>query len=223
MVDPKLLEEVNQLGVSFVMPELKVDVNKTLADVVKSHEVRLWEHFPAVLASTASTTQLVDFQKVKSLLPLQKDLKAFQDLAAVSKALYDNFQVQFSPVNKALEKVHDDWKAALKPVQESLAQFKDVTVGDVNLSGERLNRFFEDYLKTANAQLRAVQVKSQELSLEYALSQVFSARQKELFKKKLKGEMFSKTEREYFSRTVKKKAQALANPDLHRLAQKVLE
>jgi len=45
----------------------------------------------------------------------------------------------------------------------------------------------------------------------------------ELFQKKLKGELLTKTEKEYFSRTVKKKVAALANPELHRLAQKLME
>jgi hypothetical protein len=57
-----------------------------------------------------------------------------------------------------------------------------------------------------------------EFELEHAMSQVFSKKQKELFLKKLKGERLSKTEREYFSRIVKKKVLALANPDLHKLA-----
>jgi hypothetical protein len=63
--------------------------------------------------------------------------------------------------------------------------------------------------------------KVEEPSLEYALSQLFSPKQKELFQKKLKGELLTKTEKEYFSRTVKKKVAALANPELHRLAQKL--
>ena len=62
-----------------------------------------------------------------------------------------------------------------------------------------------------------------EATFEYALSQIFSPKQKELFFKKLKGEKLSKTEREYYSRTVKKKVYALANTDLHRLAQQVTE
>jgi hypothetical protein len=61
------------------------------------------------------------------------------------------------------------------------------------------------------------------LSLEYALSQVFSPKQKELFRKKLDGLPLSKTEKEYYSRTVKKKVVALANAELHRLAQKLME
>ena len=56
-----------------------------------------------------------------------------------------------------------------------------------------------------------------------ALSQLFSPKQKELFKKKLNGEPLNKTEREYYSRAVKKKVSALANPDLHRLAQKLMK
>ena len=43
-------------------------------------------------------------------------------------------------------------------------------------------------------------------------------KQKELFMKRLKGEKMTKTEREYYSRSVKKKVQALANSDLHKLA-----
>jgi len=62
-----------------------------------------------------------------------------------------------------------------------------------------------------------------EFDLEYALSQVFSKKQKELFMKKLKGEKLTKTEREYFSRSVKKKVLALANSDLHRLATRLIK
>jgi hypothetical protein len=40
--------------------------------------------------------------------------------------------------------------------------------------------------------------------------------------KKLKGEKMTKTEREYFSRSVKKKVLALANPDLHKLATRLV-
>jgi hypothetical protein len=61
------------------------------------------------------------------------------------------------------------------------------------------------------------------MGLEYAMSQVFSPKQKELFLKKLKGNILTKTEKEYFSRAVKKKVLALANADLHRLSRKLLE
>jgi hypothetical protein len=41
--------------------------------------------------------------------------------------------------------------------------------------------------------------------------------------KKLKGEKLTKTEKEYFSRTVRKKLSALAHPDVHRMAQRILQ
>jgi len=44
-----------------------------------------------------------------------------------------------------------------------------------------------------------------------------------LFKKKLSGDALTKTEKEYYSRVVRKKVAALANPELNRLAQKLME
>jgi hypothetical protein len=65
--------------------------------------------------------------------------------------------------------------------------------------------------------------KLKEFSFEYALSQIFSPKQKELFKKKLDGLPLTKTEQEYYSRTVKKKVVALANSELHSLSRSLLE
>lgn len=45
----------------------------------------------------------------------------------------------------------------------------------------------------------------------------------DLLKKKMRGETLSKTEREYFSRVVKKKLLALADPDVQRLTLKALQ
>lgn len=87
----------------------------------------------------------------------------------------------------------------------------------------RLKGVFELYFEKNAEKSRLRKEKYEELSLEYALSQMFSPKQKELFKKKLEGLPLTKTEKEYYSRTVKKKVVALANPELHRLAQKLME
>ena len=81
---------------------------------------------------------------------------------------------------------------------------------------------FELYFEQRAENDRRRKDKYEEFSLEYALSQVFSPKQKELFKKKLEGLALTKTEREYFSRTVKKKVVALANAELHSLSKKLL-
>ena len=104
-----------------------------------------------------------------------------------------------------------------------LAQDKSVSFANKTFHASRLKETFSNYFVQDAEKTKRLKEKLEDLSLEYALSQLFSPKQKELFKKKLKGERLSKTEREYFSRTVKKKVAALANPELHRLAQKLME
>lgn len=56
------------------------------------------------------------------------------------------------------------------------------------------------------------------LQLNQNLKILFSRKQKELVLKKLQGETFTKTEREYYSRVVRKKLEAMANGDLIEVA-----
>ena len=91
------------------------------------------------------------------------------------------------------------------------------------LDSERVKGLLELYFEKNAATDKRRYEKHAEFSLEFALSQVFSPKQKELFKKKLEGLPLTKTEKEYYSRTVKKKVVALANDELHSLAKKLLE
>ena len=59
--------------------------------------------------------------------------------------------------------------------------------------------------------------------LDRHMDEIFSAKQKELFLKKINGKKLTKTEKEYFSRVVKKKVLAMANPDLHHMSKKLLQ
>ena len=96
------------------------------------------------------------------------------------------------------------------------------TFNDQVLSSEKMKETFENYFQVPKESLNELLSVKEDFDLEYSLSQVFSPKQKELVLKKLKREKLSKTEREYFSRVVKKKLLALANPHLHRLAQRLL-
>lgn len=91
------------------------------------------------------------------------------------------------------------------------------------LSSVRIVNTFKNYFKNTELDFKNYVQMRDEFDLEYAMSQVFSKKQKELFMKKLKGEKMTKTEREYFSRSVKKKVRALANSDLHKLATKLVK
>ena len=111
----------------------------------------------------------------------------------------------------------------LQELRNSLAHSDVVSFANKRFRSSRLKETFNTYFEQDAEKTRNLKEKYEELSLEYALSQLFSPKQKELFKKKLKGEPLNKTEKEYYSRTVKKKVSALANPEPHRLAQKLLE
>ncbi|MCG6533762.1 MAG: hypothetical protein L7F78_03535 [Syntrophales bacterium LBB04] len=100
---------------------------------------------------------------------------------------------------------------------------RPVKVSGTELEPERLKNVFKNYFTLEAAETLDLGQRHEELSLEFAFSQLFSPKQKELFQKKLKGEPLSKTEREYFSRVVRKKVSALANSELHQLAMRVLE
>ena len=94
-----------------------------------------------------------------------------------------------------------------------------------SLDLERVKKTFLRYFMRAGA-VQSAENKAnlrEEFRREFYLSQLFAPRQRDLVEKKLRGEPLTKTEREYFSRVVKKKLLALADPDLHRLAQKALQ
>ena len=110
----------------------------------------------------------------------------------------------------------------MKELKNSLARGESVTLGHNRFDSDRLKVTFNNYFEKDADKSSRLKEKYEELSLEYALSQLFSPKQKELFKKKLSGELLTKTEKEYFSRKVKKKVSALANPELHRLAQRLM-
>ena len=59
-------------------------------------------------------------------------------------------------------------------------------------------------------------------NLDTFLDRLFSPKQKELVFKKLNGKTFSKTEREYYSRTVRKKLEAIADDEVGMLAKKLM-
>jgi hypothetical protein len=223
MVNKELVEKVGRLGLPLMSPQEDLDVHKTLAEVVQSREVRLWENFPALLANVAKEYPL-DLGRVQGHLHSLSDGKAWTELLALSRTVYDAYHVHFAGLDRSLAYLErgQDSAQTLQSFRNAFAHLNELSVADLRLSTERLKHAFEDYMSRLRSEQKQEQSRHEDLSLEFALSQVFSAKQKELFRKKLDGEKLTKTEREYFSRAVKRKVQALANPDLHRLAQKLL-
>jgi len=221
MTDKKLLNNVAKLGLPMLEPDEEFNVNETLAQVVKSRDARLWEGFPVLLANAAND-QRFSLDRVDSML--QGKLKShLHHLVMLSLAVYGTQKLTLSWANKLLRNLSNEDRALVKQWQDKLAHNEAVSWNYKKFDAQRLNNTFALYFEHSAEKARRLKNKYEEYSQEYALSQLFSPKQKELFKKKLEGLPLTKTEQEYFSRTVKKKVVALANSDLHALARKMLE
>ncbi|MCX5702572.1 MAG: hypothetical protein NTW64_06350 [Candidatus Omnitrophica bacterium] len=222
MKNGSLLKRAAVLGFPLLGVEEDRNANLTLSDMVKSQDLRLWEGFPVVLANSVEKG-LFDSDKVNRYLKKPFDKSCFSSLTVLSLALYKFFNLRFAWADK----LHKPFSAARKKefsgFLNSLKNNSDFQVAGRQMSAGSLKSVFNNYFNQSQARLKELLSVGDELSLEYSLSQVFSPKQKELFLKRLKREKLTKTEKEYFSRVVKKKVLALANPELHRLSQKLLE
>ena len=215
-VKKSLLDEVAALGFPLMEAGKEADVNATLSEVVKSDELRLWEGFPVLLMHSAENS-LFDYTVVRSrLAPAEQETLDY--LLLMSLVLYKTLGLKFSWITKLYHQLH--FNDTDKKFQDSLGYFKTHGLFRFNntvLEAQRLKNAFQNYLQETN-RLNDVRSQKEHLGLEYALSQVFSPKQRELFLKRMRGEKLTKTEKEYYSRSVKKKVMALANENLHQLA-----
>jgi hypothetical protein len=222
MTDSKLFISLSKLGFSMLEPDEDVDVHETLATVVKEYDTRLWEGFPVLLANAAESYQF-DLEKVEKQLTKKEQKLRFHHLILLSGSLYSFYHLSFPWWNRLKKNLTDEDKTLLRKWRNFLAHNKTLEFKDVKLNPERLKGLFELYYEKKAEKDKQRIAKYEELSLEYALSQIFSPKQKELFKKRLEGLPLTKTEQEYYSRRVKKKVVALANSELHSLSKKLLE
>jgi hypothetical protein len=215
MMTRSLLEKVSKMGFPLLETEGQVDVNGALADVVKSKEIRLWEAFPTLLAYSEEKALFSD-PAVRSRLT-EGERHILDSLLCMSLGLYRFFALKFSWVrNITYTAALSDQK--LRAMEDAFKNKREVRVGPNLLSAGRVATHFRNYFHREERDLKGLLSRKEEFALEYALAQVFSPKQKELFLKKMRGARLSKTEREYYSRCVRKKVTALANEELHRLA-----
>jgi hypothetical protein len=222
MADDKFLKSLSKLGFPMFEPSEELDVNETLAEVVKSDDTRLWEGFPVLLANAGESYQFSS-DLVERLLSTEDLQEQYHRLLLLSAAVYDHYHLSFSWLKKLKKDFSDQDKNRVKGWRNALAHNQTPNWVENELDPERVKGLFELYYEQKTEKDRRRKDRYEELSLEHALSQVFSPKQKELFKKKLEGDRLTKTEQEYYSRTVKKKVVALANSELHSLARKLLE
>ncbi len=219
MENKHLLEKLSRLGFPLLENTEEFDVNQTLAEVVRTRNGRYWEGFP-VLVANAAKEGVFDYGVVASYLK-GHDLKdRLKSLLLLSLAVYELNGLQFGGVRKFGVTLNQKDKDVCKELEACLEGQAEFDLAGYRFNPDRIKKVFLNYFIAESNETKMVLDRRDELSLEFSLSQVFSPKQKELFRKKLKGDILTKTEKEYFSRSVKKKVLALANSELHRLAQK---
>jgi len=222
MENKQLLDNMSRLGYPLLDPQVGFDIYATLAEVVRSDKGRYWEGFPVLLANVAKGKSF-EYAKVEASLENAGGKERLKDLFLLSLALYDLNKLNLKWVKSLTAHLASDEKKKVQSYREALVNNSPLKVNGTELEPERFKNVFKNYFTMEAAETLELGHRHEELSLEFAFSQLFSPKQKELFQKKLKGEPLGKTEREYFSRVVRKKVSALANSELHQLAQRVLE
>jgi hypothetical protein len=94
-----LLNKVKKLGYPLLETEEVLDVNQTLAEVVRSHDLRLWEGFPVMLAHSLEINQF-SYDQILSHLEDMKEREDFRNLVGMSLALYRYLELEFVFVDR---------------------------------------------------------------------------------------------------------------------------
>ncbi|MBI4350532.1 MAG: hypothetical protein HY550_03745 [Elusimicrobia bacterium] len=213
-----LIKRAAELGFRLSEPSGRADAAKTLAEVVQSRDRRFWEAFPVMLANAAETGEF-SYEETAACLD-ESESKDMKLLIFLSLGLYESLGLKF----KWTKRLFGDFPARLiNHFRDKLGSGQELTIGEIAILPENVRANFLKRPKPAGRPVKPAGEAAEKLDLELAVSRIFTPRQKELFLRKLRRKKMTKTEKEYFSRVIKKKAQALANEDLHRLARKVLE
>lgn len=221
MENKDLLQRLNRLGFPLFDVNYDLQVNETISDLVKSEDTRLWEGFSIVFAH-ANKNPAFNINKIKDILKNKNDYNNFFALFLISMALYKFLNLRESWVNELYDNLKASDKEKVKKFLNNFKNKNELLVSKKHLDPERLKDIFNNYFSQRDFRVRKIKNNYEDLSLEYAMSQIFTVRQKEIFLKRTQGKKMTKTEREYFYRVVKKKAMALANEDLHLLAKKTI-
>ncbi len=188
--------------------------------LANSDDAEVVARFPAVLAICARRGLALNSQALFSRYwetsPKRQNL---EKLLLISAAIFD---LQGLKAPKNLDKI----VASLKP------RYRDLLPGGEYQLSSGMYISLEDLQNTlkvyTSSQLKLPEVKVQKSrlksdSLDVYLDRLFSPKQKELVLNKRDGRVFTKTEREYYSRIVRKKLEAIASEKLVELARNLIE
>lgn len=221
MENKELFKRLEQLGFPLFEIDEALKPNETIAEVVKSKNTRLWEGFPIVFANS-NKEHMFNFETTKKSLDNEEDYNSFIQLILMSFSLYKFLNLKFSWEKNLRKNIELKDKNKINEFMTYFKNNREFQLSHKYLDPQRIKKLFDNYFMLEDLEIKKIDNIHDELSLEYALSQIFTPKQKEIFLKRLQGKKLTKTEREYFYRIVKKKAMALVNVDLQRLAQQII-
>ena len=187
--------------------------------LASSDDTAVVARFPAVLAICARRGLALNSQALFSRYwetsPKRQNL---EKLLLISAAIF-NLQGLKAPKNldKIAESLKPKYGELLAAGEFQLSSGMCISIKDLQ---NTLKAYTGGQLKPS-----AIQAKKSPLnadSLDVYLDRLFSPKQKELVLKKRDGQAFTKTEREYYSRIVRKKLDAIASEKLVKLARKLV-
>jgi hypothetical protein len=187
--------------------------------LASSDDTEVVARFPAVLAICARRGLALNSQALFSRYwetsPKRQNL---EKLLLISAAIFDRLGLK-APVN--LDKIAASLKAKYGDLQPGgefqLSSGMCISIEDLQ---NTLAAYTSGPSRSAVEQSKKSSLKSD--SLDIYLDRLFSPKQKELVLKKRDAKSFTKTEREYYSRTVRKKLEAIASEPLVELAKKLV-
>lgn len=221
MAKNDLHKRLEMLGFPVLETRSTQTANATLAEVAESKDIRLWEGFPLMLVNSVEK-HWFSYNEVKRYLKSKKEVSRLDLLIIMSLAVYEVMRLNLPGMEALRNLFKTDKNQDFQYFLQKLEGNDDFILFNKTMSGERVKNVFSTYYGETQTGLRELLSVKDRHDLQYALSQFFPPRQKELVLKKLRNEKLTKTEREYYSRVVKKKILALANPELQKLSQKLL-
>ena len=195
--------------------------------LASSNDPALVVRFPVVLSICArngvSLNSHALFSKYWESSPKKKNL---EKLLLISGELFDLEGIEAPPNLKKMVRSLKAKYGSLQserllslssgmtiPIKDILNTLKDYTARIKNAARESAGGASDGELKAEMLQRSP--------DLNACLDRLFSPRQKDLVFKKLNGQAFTKTEREYYSRVVRKKLKAIANSQVGYIAAKL--
>ena len=184
-------ERMEMLGFPMLEADAGHTANETLADMVKEEDVRLWEGFPVALA-TAVEKGWFNYREVLRHLPAPEEKSRFSAFLGLALAVWNAEQLKLPAAEDLKNWLESEDEYSRQKLYEALLNNQDFAFLGRTMSSERVKSVFERYhtqvqRDALEGNWDAFLSTKEQHDLRFALSQIFSPRQKELVLKKMRG------------------------------------